>query len=263
MNKLGSLFLILCGSLYLFSCSKDEMKGDLALNSEFRTLNVIYKGVKYNVPCEFFNEKDSFAFFNEEFRDIYLNEISKLSNLAVFPFHDENGIEWIEYFDNEQHLLKDCGMQLLDETATEKIILETKAATTAGRVILWDDNGYHDTSITIDIPYDLNFSCVHLKPNYGFNDKCSALKVWNYIPNDYQIWVGNFLYTGHELRTVLISYEDDNYKGGVLYCVADNSNVHADTNLKNIPFKGSKTWNDRITSIKFLIAHRDTYQSHP
>ncbi|MDE6191805.1 MAG: hypothetical protein K2G47_09335 [Muribaculum sp.] len=123
---------------------------------------------------------------------------------------------------------------------------------------------------------------VYAKDYAGFNDKTSSIRVFNFLdPNTYykphvvSSGIPSTLplpgYLGSRLRTCLISYEDSNYRGKVLYCIADYSSTadmskpetatHQDRRLKNLG------WNDKISSVVFRIVtmqdiEKGIYPSH-
>ena len=104
----------------------------------------------------------------------------------------------------------------------------------------------------------------HLSTYYGFNDKTSAIRLFNFInPNN----LYNFLYVlpeqfpgynGNDFRVVFSGYENDTYKGKVIYCIATyspNANILDPTTATHQDWKlGIIGFNDKITSIELQIA---------
>lgn len=264
MKNLFSCYLIFgLISLGLLSCSNEEdvINSTSVKSVEHFTLHAKYKGKKYTVPCVIENDT-VIKFLDVEFNELYQNEIALLPDLAILA----NNSEYVEFYSNSKELLEENNLRILDLNGSNGNNSLTKATgDLAGRAIIWDDNNYSDRSLTIDINYDLQWTWPHLKTTYGFNDKTSSIKVWNFIPNDAIVpdpLNSSILHKGSNLRTVFIGYENDSFVGRALYCVASNSAVHADPNLKYIPC-GSGDWNDRITSAVFRIALYNVFTPHP
>lgn len=58
------------------------------------------------------------------------------------------------------------------------------------------------------------------------------------------------VYLGSQLRPVLVSHHNSNFKGSILYCIAPSSGSsepHKDYNLRSIG------WNDKISSIEWIL----------
>lgn len=50
----------------------------------------------------------------------------------------------------------------------------------AGRAILYDDTDFKDRTVVIDIDYDTQWAIPNLKDYDSFNDKTSAIRVFNF-----------------------------------------------------------------------------------
>lgn len=99
----------------------------------------------------------------------------------------------------------------------------------------------------------------NLKAYAKFNDKTSSIRVFNFLQNEklYAPFDNNQPFYGKELRTCLISSEDSEFNGKVLYCISGGfagintpeslSMYHQDWDLKKIG------WNDKISSVVFRI----------
>lgn len=234
----------------LASCSNTDIQEDTAtLQQEVFDLEISYQGQNYNVPCALDGE-GNLIYLDTEFKELYDKELSQYPNLVTLDCGDNK----IAYFSSLEEMFKQKGYTLLESNgdASSRALTDL-----AGRVILWDDTGFKDRSITIDVNYLQYFACPHLKPAYGFNDKTSALKVWSYIPNNTNITVNGQTYNSNNLRIVFLGYEDDNYRGKVLCCIPDNNGVaHEHSRLKSIG------WNDKITAVVFRIIENGMYTPH-
>ena len=269
-------FLGACMML-LASCSDEEpLAVDASSNQQGRTddvsqvetfdIKVSYKGKMYEVPCEYVN--DSLYYLNEEFSDLFLNEISK-SDRIIACYDSKTGV--IEYFTSNEEFLKAENVDLdlisssvgnvqpLDEVAT-RANYEKGPKDYDVEAYLYDDDNYSDTHLWVrcnrinytdplvdsstDVPY---------MGDYGLNDKVTSLKVHvKTRPTD-----------GND-AAILVCYEDSKYNEGntskaVLYCKAYYGQDYGAPNLKKVPAHGRDSWNDRISSLKLIIGNSTEY----
>ena len=245
--------------------------------SESYSLLIKYAGKTYNVPCALVN--DSLVYLDENFNTLYKNEISQISELAALSYQDEQGNKVVEYYHSATELEEENGIfdfaqnDLTNNIQPFTYTIEPKA----GRAILYDDTNFNDRTLPFDIDYDYLIAIPDLKnyidPNTNeaanFNDKTSAIRVFNFLKPD--SWYSpsyafpGSAVKGNNLRTCLIGYEDSNYGGKTLYCVApytEGQNLndpstasHQDNRLKDLG------WNDKISSIVFRIITVDNISS--
>lgn len=232
---------------FLIACSNTDLQEDDAVvNKEIFNLEISYNGQEYKVPCTL-DEEGNLIYLDTEFKRLYDTELSQYPNLATLDCGDNK----IAYFRSSEEMFKQLDYTLLDSDneASSRAMTDI-----AGTVTLWDDTGFKDRSLTININYLQYFACPHLKPAYGFNDKTSALKVWSKLPRNTVININGSSYNTDNLRIVFLGYEDDNYRGKVLCCIPNNDGTaHEHGRLKGIG------WNDKITAVRFRIAENGMY----
>lgn len=247
------------------SCSSDEETDTLPSTSsdtqEEFTQTIKFDGRTYSVRCSVRN--DSLIYLDEDFNSIYKDQIAPNKNLAVLVYKGENGEDVVEYFPSEKQLTETHDVKVFNDSVMQgrNLRAETALQPSAGRAILYDDTNFKDRSINLDIDYNHYITIPALKAYQNFNDKTSAIRVYNFLnpSKKYRAsyWPQDQYEKGSDLRTCLIGYEDKNYKGKVLYCVATYSNAedlskpetatHQDWKLKKIG------WNDKISSVVFRI----------
>ena len=258
--------------LWITACSQEELiesTDDSALKSECELI-VKYAGKTYFTGVAFQN--DSTIYLNKEYATLYENEISKNKKLAILFHEDDLGRDVVEYYESPEVLEKENNISYMEnqkcvELKEEELLESTRgsntvhyvpfAGTALGRAQLWDDKDYSDRSVVLQCSETHYQSIPSLKAFADFNDKTSSIKVWNYM-NLYQEYspYNNSIFgiIGAALRTCLISYEDINFQGSVLYCISNatgNPNPHEDRRLKSIG------WNDKISSVVFTIIRGD------
>lgn len=263
--------------MLLASCSEEE---PLAVDSSSNQRNnandvsqvetfdikVSYKGKMYEVPCEYVN--DSLYYLNEEFSDLFLNEISK-SDRIIACYDPET--EVIEYFTSNEEFFKaeNVDLDLIASSAGDVQPFDqvaTRANYVAGpddydvEAYLYDDDNYSDTHLWVrcdrinytDPLVDSSTDVPHMG-SYDLNDKVTSLKVHvNTWPTD-----------GND-AAILVCYEDSEYNQGntskaVLYCKAYYGKDYEKANLKEVPAHGRDSWNDRISSLKLIIGNSAEY----
>lgn len=228
---------------------------------EICVLKVKYKNVMYDVTYKM--EHDSIIYLDSEFRALYENEISKLPNLAVLTYKDKLNNDVVEYYETASELEKEAGIKYFNNNVVSDYYVsksENNLLPKAGRAILYDDTNFKDRELILNIDYDYLVSIANLKDYDNFNDKASAIRVFNFMkPNEYcsPSYAHDYVEKGANLRTCLIGYEDSNFKGRALYCIATYADTektyvpetatHQDYKLKNIG------WNDKISSLIFRI----------
>lgn len=287
MKKLRILFFASLSAAVFASCSEDsqplnlvEDTIDLSEYEETFIQNIKYKGVVYRVLCGVKN--DSLEYLDKTFNRLYVNEIALKENLATLALCSDDGNDMIEFYDTASELEDAHEMEYFSADSISEIGSRALVGPILGRAIMYDDKDYRDRSIVLDINESLMMTIPNLKDYAGFNDKTSSIRVFNFLdPNTYykphvvSSGTPSTLplpgYLGSRLRTCLISYEDSNYRGKVLYCIADYSSTadiskpetatHQDRRLKNLG------WNDKISSVVFRIVtmqdiEKGIYPSH-
>lgn len=282
LTLLSCLGFMLLG--FMSSCSKDdedpiafekpydkeEGYGKAVTKAGSFSLIIKFEGETYNVPCTL--ENDSLIYLDEDFNALYKATISQIPELAALSYKDEQGNNVLEYYHSDKELEEKNGIFNFNDKIIENNIL-TKAAMPmiepkAGRAILYDDTDFKDRTVVIDIDYDFQFSNPNLKDSDEFNDKTSAIRVFNFLqPTSWYSpsYLPGYSVKGSNLRTCLIGYEDSNYEGRKLYCIASYTNdqnlndpstaSHQDSSLKYLG------WNDKISSVVFRIITVDLINS--
>lgn len=259
-----TLFNVLGGAIIacaITACSNVDEPETEELNSNDMTslLTVKYKGETYTIPCIMKN--DSLIYLDKKFNELYKNEIEKLPNRAAFCYKDEQGNDVIEYYSSSKELEKETKITYIGNNNT-RMTRDAMPQPVAGRAILYDNKNYKDRTVIMDADLNIFPNIPNLKGYAGFNDKTSSIRVFNFL-NPNKSYKPSYALPetpgtpGSQLRTCLIGYEDSNFKGSVLYCIATYSNTenlndpstatHQDYNLKKIG------WNDKISSARFRI----------
>lgn len=281
MKKFRILYLLSLIAAVFTSCSDESQSmdsvyemPDLSLYEETFSQNIKYKGMTYRVLCGIRN--DSLEYLDKTFNELYINEISQNENLAMLAVCSDNGEDLIEFYDTAAELEDAHNMEYFNTDSVGEIGSRA-LGTIVGRAILYDDKNYRDRSIVLDIDKDQFIAIPNLKNYAGFNDKTSSIRVFNFLqPNvmytpqrlDGHVWSSTEPLTpmrGSQLRTCLINFENSNYGGKVLYCVADYSPdadinrpetaTHQDNRLRSLG------WNDKISSVVFRIVTLENIQN--
>lgn len=253
----------------LYACSNDvdalsEQNANDAQEVFEQTIK--YGGNTYQVLCKM--ENDSLIYLDKEFNSLYMNEISRIPDLATFVYKNERGNDIIEYYTSEKELIKQrnisyFNIQEINEKMNSRVL--DMPNPDAGRAILYDDTDFKDRTVILDMDCDQYPCVVNLKDYANFNDKTSAIRVFNFLEPGkfYRPSYADVMSSvdGSQLRTCFIGYEDSGFQGKILYCVATYSKTqnlndpstasHQDYKLKNIG------WNDKISSCIFRIIHVD------
>lgn len=235
MKKLIIYCFISLGFLCGCKDSYEQETNDNVENLENFTLHARYQGKEYYVPCKLDNNNDSIVFLDQNFKNLFYNEISKLPNL-VCTINKDNSVEYSnEIIDTIQ-----SGKNIKESSTRTRSVIVQEAY-----LRFWDDTNYHDRNFRIDLNEIKTFwKWPDLNLYNNFNDKISALKIYN---NKFP-------------EVTFLGYEDTNYKGNVLRYTVSNSITEIGSieknipKLKNVPRKGGGNWNDEISSIQFYIS---------
>ena len=279
MKKEHLLSVNLLSILFFSACSANEEPTPNfgAENDENEPFELIikYDGKTYSEQAHL--ENDSLVFLDSEFGNFYNSVIKAAPNMAVLTYKDNLDRDVVEYYNNEEQLLKESGLSFFDQTAQDQAQFESRggeskpvASGTVGRACLYDDKTFKDRDITLDITQTLMWTIPDLKVFDNFNDKTSSIRVFNFL-QPYQLYspcnpnklLDPTFYSeyGYTLRTCLIGYEDTNYGGKKLFCVSREAKAidlslsleemkqvyHCDWRLSKIG------WNDKISSLVFRI----------
>lgn len=214
---------------------------------------------------------DSVTYLNQEYADVYNSKISKLPELATI-MTIEGAVIYIEYLASQEDVEEKYNFLKLEADSICPSMMATRSkiidmwppntsAVVLGQAALFDDRDFKDT-ILLSYATTTWFTSIPRLKNLGFNDKCSSIKVHNtmdpicnYTVSYLEVSDGlHYMRTfkGNQLRPVLVSYWDSDYKGKILYCIAPatgSSQDHMDYNLKNIG------WNDKISAIEWVLVY--------
>lgn len=261
MKKLHLLcFISLLG---VVGCSQEEiepMDSETSATKDKFYLDITYQGENYdNVECVM--DDEDMLVVDSSFKEIYEKEIVNNPNLATLLTSVDGELK-ISYFKDEATLIDECSFNFLEVKMVNSRAQDTPNYGTVARAILHDDRGYRDRQLELKMT---NFNPVD-KPSLkgdNFNDKTSSIKVYNYISPDSIYYCNDKTYNGWEILPCLISYEDTNYSGRVIYCVGDVYNgtydrpngtePHSDYNLDRIK------WSDKISSCKFRVIEKKSF----
>ncbi len=271
MKNLIKFAAVVMGVIAITACSNDEdvapnQVSNPGIQEEMSELIVKYDGKVYKTKVAY--RGDSTIYLNEEYADLYANEISKKENLAVLAYRNENDEKVVEYYPSAQDLEEEIGLVKLGDEMTPNINNKTTRGSSVkefhvpdgivtGKAQLWDDKDFGDNSVLVDCS-DKFFSTIsNLKKAAGFNDKASSIRVWNLMSRS-KIYEPTYNSTmpptegfngamrGEKLRICLFGYHNTGFSGSILYCLSKptgDPGVHEDANLKDIG------WNDRISSL--------------
>lgn len=235
------MLVVLCTA-----CSKmeeDSIAPSVSGEMKNFTLNAIYAGREYHVPCILDVEADSIIFLDEGFKNLFYDEISKLPNLVCDVINDstveyKNEIIEVPEFDNMQEHPSNVTRSSADETYVQ----------------FYTDSGYKGASMKISLrlpgPGDLGYlSWQH--PNMtpiGFGKNISSLVAYNRnagltTADVYLLAYDQMLFKGHVLRYQLHRRYPE---------ATDHSFVEL-PDLSQVPMDGGSNWNDKIMSMKFYL----------
>lgn len=242
------------------SCSKNEEIYDSRKSNSTELFNLIikYNNNQYNVQCT--TQADSLMFLDKTFNELYKSKLENNPKLATLLYETEDGTSVVEYFDSAEELEQTKGLAFVNNEQS-RAVSDPISSNTIGRAILYDDTNFSDTDVTLDITPTTYYEIPNLKDYARFNDKTSSIRVFNFLnpsSNYSPAPYGVGAMSGSALRTCLISFEDTDFDGKVLYCIsktyqaisyAVNWDVayHQDYNLKRVG------WNDKISSVVFRI----------
>ncbi len=245
--------LLLAGSILgLASCSNedvpDQTSEDNLSPQEF--LNITYNGKEYlNVPTAY-DENGDFVFLDEDFSKIYDNELKELTTLSINLIDDKN----IEMFCSLETNLTNHGIdysKIPDESTPSTRTVTSSEQNYIGTADLYDDKKFKDRHIPLGISEAIHPVYVANLKTYGFNDKCSSLKLWNHLPKDSSkiLNMGSYSLSYAEASLIFIGYDDHDYSDRTYTAFADASEQKEYKELKN--------FNDKMSSCKLFFSKRD------
>lgn len=271
--KILLAFLSFCIVALNQSCSNEQEPmnyGSTESESSISRMVVKFEDKIYETDVKVVG--DSVVYLNQEYADVYNSKISKLPDLATVVT-TEDGVKYVEYFASQEDVEKKYNfMTLTNDSITldgvntrgglKDFWTNIEGAIRIAHAELYDDRNFKDTELIV---YATTKWCTGLPylRDYGFNDKCSSIKVFNEMnPSSYYtMFFVDFMgkqqarqHYGRDLRPVLVCNADSYYASStkILYCIAPttgSSGVHEDNNLKTIG------WNDRISSLGWLIVY--------
>lgn len=240
MKILRSLFVFFL-SMGLYSCNNDILPEnenmDANVSTESFILKVDYCRKSYDVPCLLLVEKDSIIFLDDDFKELFFNEISKIPNL-VCNIKANGRIEYINA--NE--------VDSIDKSNYKQTRVAPSSSDIRTKTFLhfWVDTKYRGAAVRAELTSPWQHWEVANLGTIGWDNEISSFIITNKsdkIPN-------NVLFLG---------YESSNYKGECLrYEVSKKSGptiVRGDfveiPSLKELPMSDGRNWNDELSSIKF------------
>lgn len=223
--------LIACGNV------EDEIETpSTSGNIEHFTLNAIYEGKEYHVPCILLSDKDSIIFLNEQFKDLFVNEISKLPNLVCDIKNDST----VEY-KNEIIQAPDC--EVYSPTEENE---QTRGSSDETYVQFFKDFKYKGSSQKITLTEKYRKWEIPSLEHIKWSNAISSIKAYNRQKN---------LIT---TDVYLLAYDQNLFKGHVLryklYRRIPEKDDHSYVelpDLRKIPLEDGTNWNDKIISMKF------------
>ena len=248
------------------ACSNEDATVDthattmqVALTPE-EVLNITYNGITYkNVPIAYDSNGD-LIFLDNAFSKIYQHDLANNPHWSVAM----KGGNDIEFFTDLNSNLKANGVEL--STATE--IASSKSCFRLSRstsdnyydyatLTLYDDRDYKDRHLDFTLNDTLMATEVRnlKKSPWKFNDKCSSLKIANFIVNDPKQYIifGTFEVPCSDVDAVFIGYDDRKFTDRTITCVA-----HAAERKECASLPG---FNDKLSSFKFFLAQKGMYAS--
>ena len=220
------------------------------------------------------SQGDTVKYLNEEYEMVYRTQIAPNPDIAAVFTSDESGNSYIEYFISESQLLEqyeflqpedmiEAMPEAVSRGGTINLFPDNRPSIVLAHAELYDDKNFDDTRLLTYVTTTWMNSVARLK-DLGFNDKTSSIKVFNQMRPDYEYTISSYehpetntglhrcTHKGSDLRPVLKCYQDSDYKGSVIYCIASptgSSIDHTDTDLKKIG------WNDKISAITWFVAY--------
>lgn len=270
-NAMKKFFALIsfCILIAMQSCSSEE---DLMFNepnsSDASLSHLVVKFENRIYETDVIAVGDSVKYLNEEYDKVYRSKIVNIPNIAAVVSTNEAGTTFVEYFYSEKKLrdkynfipLENRSEQMTDNS-TRSGVIDLMLANNTSPILavaeLYDDRNFKDTKLISYATAAWATGVPKLK-DLGFNDKTSSIKVFNKMnPNSSYtieyIAIGithHKTHSGSGIRPVLTCFEDSNYSGSVIYCIASPTGSptdHIDTNLKTIG------WNDKISAIGWQL----------
>lgn len=231
------IFLILPLVGLLFSCGEavdEDLFNEENENVERFTLNAIYDGCQYSVPCLLNIKEDTIIFLDNNFKDLFYNEISKLPDL-ICEIKSDGTIEYKNGLIEEQKKYD----------VDKQNVVGTQGTTGDTYVQFFENVNYGGKSekITLTNRYR-NWQNGGLA-GIEWGNNISSIKAYNRDNN----------ITEH---VYLLAYDQSNFSGHVLryelfrsyVMIEDPSKVEL-PDLRNVPMQNGSNWNDKIQSMKF------------
>lgn len=245
-NLMKKFFALIsfCILIAMQSCSSEE---DLMFNesnsSDASLSHLVIKFENQIYETDVITIGDSVKYLNEEYEEVYRSKIVNIPNIVAVVSTNESGTSFVEYFYSEKNLLDKYNFIQLENKSeqmtgksTRSGVIDMMVPNNTSPILavaeLYDDRNFKDTKLISYATASWATGIPKLK-DLGFNDKTSSIKVFNKMsPNSsYTIQYTNVglphqkTYSGSGIRPVLTCFEDSNYSGSVIYCIASPTGI--------------------------------------
>lgn len=248
-----SLMFVAC-AFSICACSSDDLQEDgfesrqqASAPTEYLTVTLYGKTYK-NTPTSYSAQGD-FIFYDEELAKNFVIYSAVHPDYSVRIVSDTE----IVFFDNLQADLASDSLQLISSQsrASRSVIGPNQKVT--GKVILFDDRRYKDRNLTFGIQNaSEQLEESHLS-TYGFNDKCSSLKIQNNLPDDstqtVDLGTSNGIIKCSDAILLFVGYEDTSYRGSTFTVIA-----YPGAPMRGLD--GLKGYNDKMSSLMLSYTRR-------
>lgn len=214
------------------------------------TLTIHFNDVVYkNVPTTT-DVNGNLVFLDEEFAPIYNEKLATNPTLSTFV----TGENEITFYANLEEGLEEQDLTLV-EGQDENVAISRVGVSVLASVTLYEDRNYGGSTKYYQVNeqvQSVNISTMKVEPN-KFNDRCSSIKIENLLPwnSDETMPLDGSTILKRNVSAVLIGYEDINYGGRTIVCVAESGTTRNCPSLPN--------FNDKMSSLKFKLAQRGLY----
>ncbi len=232
------------------ACSNDDFQdGAKSLTEKCaptESLTVTLYGKTYkNIPTGY-TEQGDFVFHNEELAQNFVIYSAIHPDYSVRIVNDNE----IEFFDNLNANLASDSLEFIStQTRSTRAIIGPDQKVT-GHVILFDDRHYKDRSLEFGIQNANEELRENHLSTYGFNDKCSSLKIQNNLPNDptqtVDLGTKNGVVKCSDAILLFVGYEDTSLRGKTF-------TVFANPGAPMRGLEGLSGYNDKMSS--FILSY--------
>lgn len=245
-----SLMFVAC-AFSICACSSDDLQEDgfksrqqASAPTEYLTVTLYGKTYK-NTPTSYSAQGD-FIFYDEELAKNFVIYSAVHPDYSVRIVSDTE----IVFFDNLQADLASDSLQLISSQSRASRGVIGPDETPTGHVILYDDRHYKDRNLEFGIANASNILKEHHLSTYGFNDKCSSLKIQNNLPDDptqtVDLGTSNGTVKCSDAILLFVGYEDTSYRGSTFTVIA-----YPGAPMRGL--EGLKGFNDKMSS--FILSY--------